>query len=133
MGMMQEFKDFIAKGNVVDFAVAVIMATYFGLIVKSLIDNIIMPLVGMALGGQDLSTMKHVLKEGTLDEAGKMVGEVAIGYGALINSIMVFVIVAFVVFLLVKAYNNMKKPEVEEEAGPTEVEMLTEIRDLLKK
>jgi len=133
MGMMSEFKDFIAKGNVVDFAVAVIMATYFGLIVKALIDHIIMPILGLAMGGRSVEDMKYVITEGTLDATGKMTGEVALGYGALLNSILVFVLVAFVVFLMVKGYNKMKAPEVEEEAGPSEVDMLTEIRDLLKK
>ena len=143
MGMMKEFKDFINKGSVIDMAVGLILATYFGAIVKSLVNDIIMPPIGKLLGGVDFSSLKYVIQEG---QAAVMsgdtvvtpaVGEVAISYGVFINTIITFIIVAFAIFMVVKAYNNMKKKEEEKPApppAPTKEEvLLTEIRDLLKK
>lgn len=140
--MLKEFKEFISKGNVVELAVGLIMATYFGAIVKSLVNDMIMPAVGNLLGGVDFNDMKHVLREEVLGADGTVeTAEVAIRYGAFINNIIVFLIVAFSVFLVVKAYNNMKKrmerKKEEEPAAPPapskEEVLLTEIRDLLKK
>ncbi|GAB5418527.1 MAG: large-conductance mechanosensitive channel protein MscL [Crocinitomicaceae bacterium] len=140
--MLKEFKEFIAKGNVVELAVGLIMATYFGAIVKSLVNDMIMPAVGNMLGGVDFNEMKHVLAEQVLAADGSVeTAEVAIRYGTFINNIIVFIIVAFSVFLVVKSYNNMKKrmEKKKEEApaappAPTKEEvLLTEIRDLLKK
>lgn len=145
--MLQEFKKFIAKGNVMELAVGVIMATYFGAIVKSMVDHMLMPLVGYFIGGIDFADKKVVLKDAvadTMNEAGEVVTagtpEVAIMYGTFINTVITFFIVAFVIFLVVKAYNKMKdrmeKKEAEAPAAPPaptkEEVLLTEIRDLLK-
>ncbi|WP_417602491.1 large-conductance mechanosensitive channel protein MscL [Owenweeksia hongkongensis] len=142
--MLKEFKEFIQRGNVLELAVGFIMATYFGAIVKSLVNDIIMPPVGMAIGGVDFAQLKLVLKEGTPavmsgeDVVSPEVAEVAIMYGNFINIVLTFLIVAFVVFLVVKMYNNyLKKKEVAPDPAPpkptVEVELLTEIRDALKK
>lgn len=146
--MLKEFKEFIAKGNVIEMAVGLIMATYFGAIVKALVDKILMPFIGLITGGVDFGDMKYVLKEGTAevkDKAGevitKAVPELAVGYGDFINTIITFLIVAFCVFLVVRSYNKMKermeKKEEEAPAAPPEPSkeevLLTEIRDLLKK
>jgi large conductance mechanosensitive channel len=138
--MIQEFKKFISKGNVVEMAVGLIMAVYFGAIVKSLVDNIIMPPIGMLLGNVDFSNLRIVLQEASTN-GDVVVPEVAIGYGVFLNTIITFIIVAFAVFMVVKGYNKMKssleKKEAEAPApapGPTKEEvLLTEIRDLLKK
>jgi len=138
--MIQEFKKFISKGNVVEMAVGLIMAVYFGAIVKSLVDNIIMPPIGMLLGNVDFSNLRIVLQEASTN-GDVVVPEVAIGYGVFLNTIITFIIVAFAVFMVVKGYNKMKSSleKKEEEAPapapePTKEEvLLTEIRDLLKK
>ncbi|UKN00084.1 large-conductance mechanosensitive channel protein MscL [Paracrocinitomix mangrovi] len=135
--MMKEFKAFIAKGNVIDLAVGLIMATYFGAIVKSLVDNIIMPPIGKLINGVDFKNLEYVIDEGTLNpETGEVLGKIAIGYGAFINAIITFIIVAFAVFMVVKGYNRLKKKEEEKPSEPPkptkEEELLTEIRDLLK-
>lgn len=146
--MLKEFKEFIAKGNVVEMAVGLIMATYFGAIVKAMVDKIIMPVIGLITDGIDFSELKYVIKEAVLevkDADGKVITEgipeLAIGYGELINTILTFLIVAFCVFLVVKSYNKMKeKMEKKKEEAPAappapskEEVLLTEIRDLLKK
>ncbi len=141
--MLQEFKKFIAKGNVLEMAVGLIMALYFGAIVKSLVDDIIMPPVGYALGGVDFKDLKVVLTEAAPESApgaGDAVAEVAIRYGYFINHVLTFLIVAFVMFLIVKGYNRMKERMAKEEAArpapppapSKEEQLLTEIRDLLK-
>ncbi len=135
---MKEFQKFISKGNVVEIAVGLIMATYFGAIAKSLVNDVIMPPIGLLLGGVDFSTMKVVLQEASADGA---TAEVAINYGIFFNTVLTFVIVAFAVFMIVKSYNRMKERwEKKEEAAPAappkptkEELLLTEIRDLLKK
>jgi large conductance mechanosensitive channel len=135
--MLKEFKAFISKGNVLELAVGLIMATYFGAIIKSLVDDIIMPPIGKLLGGVDFSNLKLVIQEASVNEAGEEVAQVAIGYGNFINTILTFIIVAWAVFMVVKAYNKMKKKEEEAPAAPPaptkEEVLLTEIRDLLKK
>lgn len=136
--MLKEFKAFIAKGNVLDLAIGLIMATYFGAIVKSLVDDMLMPVIGNLIGGIDFKEMKFVLTEAVIDaEGAETAAEVAINYGTFINNIITFLIVAFAVFMLVKGYNKLKKKEEEKPAptpGPTkDQELLTEIRDLLKK
>lgn len=132
MGMMQEFKTFVSKGNVLELGVGLIMATHFGQIVKSMVDDIIMPPIGLAIGGVDFSKLKIVLKEAQGETA-----EVAIRYGNFINLIITFLIVSFCVFMLVRLYNNFKKKEEAKPeapaAAPKEEVLLTEIRDLLKK
>ena len=140
--MLTEFKAFIARGNVMDLAVAVIIGGAFGTIVTSLTGDIIMPLVSAVFGGVDF-TGKFILLstpagyEGSLADyaALKEAGAVMIGYGAFVTALINFLILAFVIFLLVRqAGKLMKKPEeVAPPAGPTEIELLTEIRDALKK
>jgi large conductance mechanosensitive channel len=138
--MLEEFKKFISKGNVVEMAVGLIMAVYFGAIVKSLVDHIIMPPIGLLLGGVDFSGLKLVIQEAQMTD-GVEVAEVAISYGTFLNTIITFIIVAFAIFMVVKGYNAMKeKMEKKEEEAPAappkptkEEELLTEIRDLLKK
>ena len=141
---MNEFKKFISRGNVIDMAVGLILATYFGAIIKSLVNDIIMPPVGHLLGGVDFSEMKYVIQlanEGSVDGSVTETAEVAIYYGQFINTIITFLIVAFAIFMVVKYYNKMKermakKEEEEPSVPPTpskEEVLLTEIRDLLKK
>ncbi len=138
--MFQEFKKFISKGNVIEMAVGLILAVYFGAIVKSLVDHIIMPPVGLLLGNVDFSELKIVLQDATMN-GDVEVPEVAISYGLFINTIITFLIVALAIFLVVKGYNRMKeRMEKKEEAAPAappapskEEVLLTEIRDLLKK
>jgi len=141
---MNEFKKFISKGNVVEMAVGLIMATYFGAIVKSFVYDILMPPIGILLGGVDFSALKFVILQATVESApgaGDAVAEVAISYGLFINAIITFLIVSFSVFMVVKVYNKMKeKMEKKAEEAPAappapskEELLLTEIRDLLKK
>jgi len=137
MGMIQEFKDFINKGNVLDLAVGVVIGGAFGKIVTSVVEDLINPIIGKLMGGVSF-TDKFVDLSGKNPvslEAAKKDGAAVLAYGNFIQNIIQFLIVAFCVFLMVKAYNKMKKPAVEEAApaGPTDVELLTEIRDLLKK
>ena len=134
MGMLSEFKEFIARGNVVDLAVGVVIGAAFGKIVTALVDGIVMPIVGVALGGVSVSDWKWVLKPETIDAAGKKVAEVAVRYGSFIQTLIDFVIIAFVIFLLLKAYNRMRRPAEEAPAAPPEeVLLLREIRDALKR
>ena len=118
--MWKEFKEFAFKGNVLDLAVAVIMGAAFGKIVSSIVDNLLMPIVGVILGGKDFSNLAIT------------VGEAKIGYGMVIQSVIDFVIVAFFIFLMIKGAKKIQKPAEEEEAGPTSEELLTEIRDMMK-
>ena len=131
--MFKEFREFIARGNVVDLAVGVIIGAAFGAIVKSLVDQVIMPPIGLITGGVDFSALKWVLKPA--DEATKH-AEVAVAYGAFLNTVIQFLIVAFVIFLIVKAINSLKREEAAAPSAPpapTPSEaLLTEIRDLLK-
>jgi large conductance mechanosensitive channel len=139
--MLSEFKAFITKGNVLDLAVAVIIGGAFGTIVTSLTGDIIMPIVGAVFGGADL-TSKFILLSVPAGYAGSMTdyaalkeaGAAMIGYGAFITALINFVILAFVIFLLVRQANKMMtKPAEAAPAGPSEIELLTEIRDALKK
>ena len=133
MGMVGEFKEFIARGNVVDMAVGVIIGGAFGKIVSSLVDQVIMPPIGLVTGGIDFAAMKYVLK--MADPLAKT-PEVAIQYGAFINTVIQFVIVAFVIFLMVRAINNLRREEATAPAAPpapTKSEALLEdIRDALR-
>ena len=134
MGMISEFKEFIAKGNVVDLAVGVVIGAAFGKIVSTLVDKVIMPPIGLLIGGVDFSKLGIVLKEATVDAAGKEVPAVVLAYGEFFNAIIQFVIIAFAIFLVVKAINRMRKPAEEAPAGPSEeVLLLRDIRDSLKK
>lgn len=132
--MIKEFKEFIMKGNVLDLAVAVIIAGAFGAIISSFIADVLMPPIGMALGGVDFSDLAYILKPATLAADGSVVAEaVSIKYGAFINTIINFLIIAFVIFLIIRAYNKANPPAPEAPAGPSEIDLLTEIRDALRK
>jgi large conductance mechanosensitive channel len=133
MGMVSEFKEFIAKGNVLDLAVGVVIGAAFGKIVTALVDGIVMPLVGVALGGVSVSDWKYVIKPETVDAAGAKVAEVAVRYGMFIQTLIDFLIIAFVIFLVILAYNRMRMPAAEVAAAPpVDVLLLREIRDSLK-
>jgi large conductance mechanosensitive channel len=139
--MLSEFKAFIAKGNVMDLAVAVIIGGAFGTIVTSLTADIIMPIVSAVFGGADFTSNFILLStpagyEGSLSDyaALKEAGAVMIGYGAFLTALINFLILAFVIFLLVRYANKiMKKQKEAAPAGPSEIDLLTEIRDALKK
>nr|WP_329955601.1 large-conductance mechanosensitive channel protein MscL [Desulfomarina profundi] len=128
MGMMQEFKEFAVKGNVVDMAVGIIIGGAFGKIVSSFVKDVIMPPIGMILGGVDFSNLAITLKE-----AAGETPAVLLSYGKFIQSVVDFTIIAFAIFIAVKAINNMKKKEEAKPADPPKQEvLLEEIRDLLK-
>ena len=142
MGFLKEFKEFAVKGNVMDMAVGVIIGGAFGKIVTSVVNDIIMPPVGLLIGGVDFSEMKLTMKEAVLNAAGEVVTPaVTWNYGAFIQQVVDFAILAFCVFILVKAINSLNKkkeapapapaPAPEPEPSKEEV-LLTEIRDLLK-
>jgi large conductance mechanosensitive channel len=133
MGMLSEFREFIARGNVVDLAVGVVIGAAFGKIVTALVDGIVMPLVGVALGGISVSDWKFVLKPEAVDAAGRKVAEVAVRYGMLIQTLIDFLIIAFVIFLALKAYNRVRRPAADASpAPPEEVLLLRDIRDSLR-
>jgi len=134
MSIVKEFREFIARGNVIDLAVGVIIGAAFNSIVKSLVDQVIMPPIGLLMGGLDFSKLQWVLKPE--DPATPAVELVAVQYGAFINTVIQFLIVAVVVFLLVKLVNQVRRADADEPApsAPTpEEKLLTEIRDLLAK
>jgi large conductance mechanosensitive channel len=134
MGMISEFKEFAMRGNVVDLAVGVVIGAAFGKIVTSLVDKVIMPPIGWAIGGVDFSKWVWTLKEATLDAAGKEVPAVAIGIGDFLNTVIQFLIVAFAIFMVVKAINRVSRRAPESPpATPEDVLLLREIRDSLKK
>jgi large conductance mechanosensitive channel len=136
MGMVQEFKEFAMKGNVVDLAIGIIIGAAFGKIVTSLVNDVIMPPIGLLMNGVDFSSLFFDLsgKGYATLAAAKEAGAPVIAYGSFINTVIDFVIVAFVVFLLIKQINSMKKKEQAAPAAPPQdVLLLTEIRDLLKK
>jgi len=134
--MFEEFKKFLIGGNMVDMAVGFIFGGAFGTVIKSLVDNVIMPPVGMLMGGVDFSQMFFNLsdKEYATMEALDKAGAPAIKYGQFVNDTISFIILGFVLFLMIKAYNKLKESEPEEApATPAEEVLLGEIRDLLKK
>ena len=134
MGMVSEFKEFISKGNVLDLAVGVVIGAAFGKIVTAMVDGIVMPIVGVALGGVSVSDWKYVIKPESIDAAGAKVAEVAVRYGMFIQTLIDFLVIAFVIFLVVKAYNRMRKPAAEATVAPAEdVLLLREIRDSLRR
>lgn len=134
--ILKEFKTFAMKGNVVDMAVGIIIGGAFGKIVSSLVNDVIMPPIGILLGEVDFSQLSVVLKEATVDAAGKAIPAVTISYGVFVNTIVNFVIVAAAVFMMVKVLNSAKKKEEAAPAAPPapskEETLLTEIRDILK-
>ncbi|WGH77106.1 large-conductance mechanosensitive channel protein MscL [Tenacibaculum tangerinum] len=133
--MLKEFKEFAMKGNLVDIAVGFVMGAAFKQVVTSFTGGIVSPLIGLIFN-TDFKNLKYVIKEGVTDEAGKVIGEVAVLYGEFLTNVIDFIIVAFVMFMVVKAVNAMKKkeePAPEAPTGPSQEELLAEIRDLLKK
>ncbi len=133
MGIIKEFKEFAMKGSLVDIAVAFVIGAAFGKVITSFTEGIVSPLIGM-LGGADLSKQMYVLKAAVVDASGKVITEaVAIKWGDFLTAIINFIIVAFVMFLLIKAINRMKKKQEEVPAGPSSTDvLLMEIRDSLK-
>ena len=131
MSMMSEFRDFAMRGNVVDMAVGIVIGAAFGKIVSSFVNDVLMPPIGMLLGGMDFSQLSMTLKEASGD-----VAAVTLNYGVFIQTLVDFIIIAFAIFMVVKAMNRMKKKKEEAPAAPpkpsAEETLLTEIRDLLK-
>lgn len=135
MGFLKEFKEFAMKGNLVDIAVGFVMGAAFNKVVSSFTGGIVSPLVGL-LFQSDFNDLKYTIKEGTVNDAGEVVGEITVLYGEFLTNVIDFLIVAFVMFMIVKGVNRMKKkedPAPEAPKGPTQEELLAEIRDLLKK
>lgn len=141
MGFISEFKEFAMKGNLVDMAIAFVMGGAFGKVVTAFVEKMFAPVIGIIMGGIDLNDKKFIVKDGIAevkDAAGTVVtpavAEVAIEWGAFLTAMIDFIIVAFVMFMIIKAMNKMKKPEpAPAPSGPTQEELLGEIRDLLKK
>ena len=135
--MWKEFKDFIMTGNVIDLAVAVLLAGAVGLVVNGFVTDIMMPIIGSVSGGADFSDMKYILSPAVIGADGAIITpENAIMYGKWINTIINLIIVGFVLFMIVKAYAKVKAKKVEAPAppaGPTEIDLLKEIRDSLRK
>ena len=135
MRMLKEFKDFAMKGNLVDIAVGFVMGAAFKQVVTSFTGGIVSPLIGLIFNA-DLKHLKWIVKDGVADDAGKIVGEVAVLYGDFLTNVIDFIIVAFVMFMIVKGINATKKKEEEAPAapaGPSQEDLLAEIRDLLAK
>lgn len=136
--MLKEFRDFIMRGNVLELAVAVIIAGAFGAIVKSFTADVIMPPIGVMMGDVDFTELQYVIKPATTDEAGAEVAAVAVRYGKFIQTIIDFLIIGFIIFMIVRTYNKTQKKK-EEEPAPAppepsaEEKLLGEIRDLLAK
>lgn len=143
--MLKEFKDFAAKGNMLDMAIGIVIGAAFGTVIKSLVSDVVMPIVSAVTGSPDFSNLFMMLKSPEVTEGVNMesieavreAGGVALGYGLFINALIAFILVALALFFVVKGMNKMKK---EEEAAPAppagppaDVQLLTEIRDLLKK
>jgi large conductance mechanosensitive channel len=132
MSVVKEFKEFAMKGNVMDMAVGIIIGGAFGKIISSFVGDVLMPPIGLLLGGMDFSKMALTLKAGS-----EGVEPVLLKYGVFINTAIDFLIIAFAIFMVVKAMNSLKKKQVEAPSAPPEppadVKLLTEIRDLLKK
>lgn len=139
MGLLKEFKEFAVKGNVIDLAVGVIIGGAFGKIVSSFVNDVVMPPIGLLIGGVDFKDLNVVLKDATTNELGEEVAAVTLNYGMFIQNIVDFAIIAFVIFLAIKGINQMNKKKEEAPAPsappePTHSEkLLEEIRDLLKK
>ena len=132
MAMMKEFRDFAMRGNVVDMAVGIVIGAAFGKIVSSFVNDVLMPPIGLALGGTDFSNLVITLKEASGD-----IAAVTMNYGSFLQTVIDFIIIAFAIFMVVKAMNRMKKKEEAKPAAPpqpsAEEKLLAEIRDLLQK
>ena len=137
MGLIKEFKEFAMRGNVLDMAVGIVIGGAFGKIVSSFVEDILMPPIGVLMGGVNFSDLKIVFKQAVMDGENVVTPEVALRYGNFIQVIFDFLIIAFAIFMLLKAVNkfNKKKEEAPAEppAPPADVQLLTEIRDLLQK
>jgi len=137
MKLVKEFKEFAMRGNVVDMAVGIVIGAAFGKIVSSLVNDIIMPPIGMLLGGVDFTELKIILKGATVSDADEAIQAVTINYGNFVQITLDLIIVAFAIFMVIKGMNSMKKKEIEKPATPPEPskeeKLLSEIRDLLKK
>ena len=139
--MLKEFREFALKGSMLDLAIGLILGTAFGAVVASLVKDVLMPPIGVLLGGVDFSNLFVVLKDGSpagpyvsLDAASKA-GAATLNYGLFVNVVINFIIVAFAVFLLVKSFNKLRRQQVQPEAAaepPADVALLAEIRDILK-
>ncbi len=136
MGMLSEFKDFAMRGSVIDLAVGVVIGGAFGKIVSALVDKIIMPPIGLLIGGVDFSKWAITLKEASVDAAGQAVPAVTLGIGDFLNTLIQFILIAFAIFIAIKAINRLHKKAEEAPAAPpaptADQQLLTEIRDLLK-
>ena len=133
--MLKEFKEFAMKGNLVDIAVGFLMGAAFKQVVTSFTGGIVSPLIGLIFNS-DFNDLKYVITPGTLDYAGNVTAEIAVLYGEFLTNVIDFIIVAFVMFMVIKGINKMKKkeePAPEAPKGPSQEELLAEIRDLLKK
>jgi large conductance mechanosensitive channel len=138
MKIVQEFKDFAMRGNVVDMAVGIIIGGAFGKIVSSVVNDIIMPPIGLLVGGMKFNDLKLTMKGPELDAAGKVVKEaVTLNYGQFLQTTVDFIIIAFAIFMMIKLMNTMQKKEVAKPAAPPppskEELLLAEIRDILKR
>ncbi len=136
MGFIKEFKEFAMRGNVMDMAVGIIVGGAFGKIVSSFVNDVIMPPIGILLGGMDFKELKILIKSPSVDAAGKDLPAVFLNYGMFLQTVVDFLIIAFAIFLMVKAINSFKRKQEEAPAAPPEPsvqeKLLTEIRDILK-
>jgi large conductance mechanosensitive channel len=136
MAILKEFKAFAMRGNVVDMAVGIIVGGAFGQVVTSLVNDVLMPPIGLLIGGVPFKDLHVVLKKATIDAAGKAVPAVTLNYGMLVNTIVNFLIIAWAIFMVIKAMNVLKKKEEAAPAAPpapsAEEKILAEIRDILK-
>lgn len=139
--MIKEFKEFALKGNMLDLAIGFILGAAFGTVIKSLVDDILMPVIASVFGTPDFTNLFVVLQE-PADTAGvnmssieavREAGGIALGYGLFLNALIAFLILAFILYLIVRNVNKLKKAEEEAPAGPSQEDLLAEIRDLLKK
>ena len=137
MGLIKEFKEFAMRGNVLDMAVGIVIGGAFGKIVSSFVEDILMPPIGVLMGGVNFSDLKVVFKQALMDGENVVTPEVALRHGNFIQVIIDFLIIAFAIFMLLKAVNKFNKKKEEApaapEAPPADVQLLTEIRDLLQK
>ncbi|WP_340076373.1 large-conductance mechanosensitive channel protein MscL [Leptobacterium sp. I13] len=135
MGFFKDFKAFLFKGDIINLATAVIVGGAFGKIVSSFTNDVLMPPIGMLLGGVNFTELKLEIKEATTNAAGEVIPAVTINYGSFTQTILDFVIIGFCIFMVLKAYEKTQKKKEEAPAkpkGPTQEELLTQIRDLLK-
>lgn len=140
MSIAKEFKDFAMRGNVVDMAVGIVIGGAFGKIVSSLVNDLIMPPIGLLLGGVNFTDLKITIKEASVDAAGQAINAVTLNWGNFVQVLIDFIIIAFAIFMVIKGMNSLKKKKEETPAAPPappepskEEQLLSEIRDLLKK